>query len=149
MNQSWLTKPSGAVPVAKPTLIFLPRSPNGNHWKSTVTFWFCSMKSLTRLWIQGRCCGFSKVQKVRLVGAVPCADARRERGMPMAAPRLAAPMPCTNLRRVDLRCLLLATTFIVISSNLACPAWTYLCSPTSPHLAAVGGGEDQGLDAPV
>ena len=74
MNQSWLTKPSGAVPVAKPTLIFLPRSPKVNHWKSTVTCGFCSMKSLTRLWTQGRCCGFSKVQKLELDRRLACAE---------------------------------------------------------------------------
>src|SRR5262245_56858030 len=69
------------------------------------------------------------------MGADPCADVRRERVIPIVTPRLAAPMPDTNLRRVVGRCLLLATLVIVISSHLANPVSTYMCSPTSLHLA--------------
>ncbi len=99
MNQSWLTKPSGAVPVAKPTLIFLPRSPKVNHWKSILTCGFCSVYIFTRFWIHGRCCGFSKVQKLRLIGALPWANTDGARAA-AATPRPAAPILRIMSRRV-------------------------------------------------
>src|SRR6266540_5742419 len=80
ISQSPVAKPSGAVPVAYPTLTFLPRSVKVKYWTSTEMLGNCCVYCCTRFCSHGRCCGFSHVQNVSFIGArvgACCADATR------------------------------------------------------------------------